>query len=163
MDYKLYQGDCLEVMGSIKDKSIDLIVTDPPYLMDYQSNRRKKEDRFDKIKLLGGCKMKIGQEMKFKNDFEIETMIKKDKIKVKKGDKAIVTKHGLKILNGYARGMILPFEKNNKPEGIDYENISKLIYQRLNSEYDMSEFFIDYEIDKKDFIYSIEDILLDIL
>ena len=37
-------------MGSIKDKSVDLIVTDPPYLMNYQSNRRKKEDRFDKIK-----------------------------------------------------------------------------------------------------------------
>ena len=50
MDYKLYQGDCLEVMCGIKDKSVDLIVTDPPYLMDYQSNRRKKEDRFDKIK-----------------------------------------------------------------------------------------------------------------
>ena len=50
MGYKLYQGDCLEVMGGIKDKSVDLIVTDPPYLMDYQSNRRKKEDRFDKIK-----------------------------------------------------------------------------------------------------------------
>ena len=50
MDYKLYQGDCLEIMGGIKDKSVDLIVTDPPYLMDYQSNRRKKEDRFDKIK-----------------------------------------------------------------------------------------------------------------
>ena len=50
MCYKLYQGDCLEVMGGIKDKSVDLIVTDPPYLMDYQSNRRKKEDRFDKIK-----------------------------------------------------------------------------------------------------------------
>ena len=48
--YKLYQGDCLEVMSGIKDKSVDLIVTDPPYLMDYQSNRRKKEDRFDKIK-----------------------------------------------------------------------------------------------------------------
>ena len=50
MDCKLYQGDCLEVMGGIKDKSVDLIVTDPPYLMNYQSNRRKKEDRFDKIK-----------------------------------------------------------------------------------------------------------------
>ena len=50
MSCKLYQGDCLEIMGSIKDKSVDLIVTDPPYLMDYQSNRRKKEDRFDKIK-----------------------------------------------------------------------------------------------------------------
>ena len=50
MSYKLYQGDCLEIMGGIKDKSVDLIVTDPPYLMEYQSNRRKKEDRFDKIK-----------------------------------------------------------------------------------------------------------------
>ena len=50
MSYKLYQGDCLEIMGGIKDKSVDLIVTDPPYLMDYQSNRRKKEDKFDKIK-----------------------------------------------------------------------------------------------------------------
>ena len=50
MDYKIYQGDCLEIMGGIKDKSVDLIVTDPPYLMNYQSNRRKKEDRFDKIK-----------------------------------------------------------------------------------------------------------------
>ena len=50
MSYKLYQGDCLKIMGGIKDKSVDLIVTDPPYLMNYQSNRRKKEDRFDKIK-----------------------------------------------------------------------------------------------------------------
>ena len=50
MNYKIYQGDCLEVMSGIKDKSVDLIVTDPPYLMNYQSNRRKKEDRFDKIK-----------------------------------------------------------------------------------------------------------------
>ncbi len=28
---KLYNGDCLEVMKSIKDKSIDVIITDPPY------------------------------------------------------------------------------------------------------------------------------------
>ena len=48
--YKLYQGDCLEVMGKLERNSVDLVVTDPPYLMDYQSNRRKKEDRFDKIK-----------------------------------------------------------------------------------------------------------------
>mgnify|MGYP002598175917 CR=1 FL=1 len=49
--YELYNGDCLEVMDKlIEDESIDLIVTDPPYLIDYQSNRRKKEDRFNKIK-----------------------------------------------------------------------------------------------------------------
>ena len=48
--YKLYKGDCLEVMDNMDDESVDLVVTDPPYLIDYQSNRRKKEDRFDKIK-----------------------------------------------------------------------------------------------------------------
>lgn len=32
--YKLAQGDCLELMKKIKDKSIDLIVTDPPYELD---------------------------------------------------------------------------------------------------------------------------------
>ena len=37
-------------MKKMESESIDLIVTDPPYLMDYQSNRRNKEDRFDKIK-----------------------------------------------------------------------------------------------------------------
>lgn len=40
--YKLYNGDCLEIMDNIDDKSIDLIITDPPYLINYQSNRRKK-------------------------------------------------------------------------------------------------------------------------
>lgn len=30
-NYKLYQGDCLEVMKNIEDGSIDLVVTDPPY------------------------------------------------------------------------------------------------------------------------------------
>ena len=28
---KLYNGDCLEVMKSISNKSIDAIITDPPY------------------------------------------------------------------------------------------------------------------------------------
>lgn len=49
MSYKLYQGDCLQIMDEIATNSVDLIVTDPPYLMNYQSNRRKKTDRFDKI------------------------------------------------------------------------------------------------------------------
>ena len=30
-NYKLYQGDCLEVMKNIEDESVDLVVTDPPY------------------------------------------------------------------------------------------------------------------------------------
>lgn len=40
-------GDCLEVMKNIPDKSVDMILTDPPYGMDFRSNHRKK--RYKKI------------------------------------------------------------------------------------------------------------------
>lgn len=35
--YSLYQGDCLEIMRGMDSKSVDLIVTDPPYGIDYIS------------------------------------------------------------------------------------------------------------------------------
>ena len=34
-------GDCLDVMKDIPDKSIDLVLTDPPYGMEFKSNYRK--------------------------------------------------------------------------------------------------------------------------
>ena len=40
----LRQGDCLEVMKDIPDKSIDLVVTDPPYLIKYKTNYRKDKE-----------------------------------------------------------------------------------------------------------------------
>ena len=43
----LYNGDCLEVMKDIPDKSVDMVLTDPPYLMNYQSNYRKS--KYNKI------------------------------------------------------------------------------------------------------------------
>lgn len=43
----IIQGDCLVVMEGINDNSIDLILTDPPYGMNYQSFHRA--DKFDKI------------------------------------------------------------------------------------------------------------------
>ena len=43
-DIELLQGNCLEVMKYIPDKSIDLILTDPPYLMNYKTNRRKNKE-----------------------------------------------------------------------------------------------------------------------
>lgn len=30
--YKLYQVDCLEFMKSLSDKSVDCVITDPPYI-----------------------------------------------------------------------------------------------------------------------------------
>lgn len=52
---KIYQGDCLEVMKQIPDKSIDLIITDPPYGMNFQSNHRKQKHK----KIIGDDKFPI--------------------------------------------------------------------------------------------------------
>jgi DNA modification methylase len=42
-------GDCLEVMKTLPDESVDAIITDPPYGVDYQSNRRPKDKQKPKI------------------------------------------------------------------------------------------------------------------
>lgn len=49
MKIDLRQGDCLELMKDIPDGSVDMILTDPPYGMDYQSNRRTATHKFAKI------------------------------------------------------------------------------------------------------------------
>lgn len=44
----LLHGDCLELMKTIPDNSIDMVLTDPPYGMAFQSNYRK--EKYSKIK-----------------------------------------------------------------------------------------------------------------
>ncbi len=46
---KVHCADCLEVMKQIPDKSVDLVLTDPPYGIDYQSNMRVVSQKFDKL------------------------------------------------------------------------------------------------------------------
>lgn len=41
----LIHDDCLNVMKNMKDNCIDLIVTDPPYGINYQNNRRNKSGK----------------------------------------------------------------------------------------------------------------------
>ena len=43
-DIKLYCDDCLNIMKQIENESVDLIVTDPPYLIKYKTNHRKNKD-----------------------------------------------------------------------------------------------------------------------
>jgi len=56
---ELIQGDCLEVMRGMEAGSVDVVVTDPPYGIDYQSARRidktqwKPKIRNDKKPFLG--------------------------------------------------------------------------------------------------------------
>lgn len=47
---KVNNIDCIEGLKLLKDESIDLVITDPPYLMNYRSNRRVKQEKFDYIK-----------------------------------------------------------------------------------------------------------------
>lgn len=42
-EIKLLQGDCLELLKSLQDNSVDLVVTDPPFGVNFQSNRRKEK------------------------------------------------------------------------------------------------------------------------
>ena len=46
---RIFLGDCREILPELKDESIDLILTDPPYGIGYQSNMRTATKKFNKI------------------------------------------------------------------------------------------------------------------
>ena len=35
---RIYNGDCIEIMRAWPDKCVDLVISDPPYGMEYHSN-----------------------------------------------------------------------------------------------------------------------------
>lgn len=110
--------------------------------------------------------MKIGQEIKFKESFKIKSVLGGEEIEVLKGDNALVTGNGYKIINGVGRGKIIPFSELNDNEeikGFDYRNISKMIYKRLCLEHEINDYLVDMEISDLEFRDSIEDVLIDIL
>lgn len=41
MSAQLYQGDCIELMKNIPDSCVDMVLTDPPYGINYQSRWKK--------------------------------------------------------------------------------------------------------------------------
>ena len=45
MSVQLYLGDCLEVMKSIPDKSVDAVITDPPYGMNLNADFSKMTNK----------------------------------------------------------------------------------------------------------------------
>ena len=61
MSVKLLQGDCLELMKDIPDKSIDLVVTDPPYKFEnqgggfYSKNKSTQRTYLNSLKNIKCC------------------------------------------------------------------------------------------------------------
>lgn len=46
---RIYNEDCIGGMRKLPNRCVDLIVTDPPYLMNYRSNRRTATEKFRHI------------------------------------------------------------------------------------------------------------------
>jgi hypothetical protein len=109
-------------------------------------------------------KHKIGEIIIITDGFEIKGAIdNKDTIQVKSGDTGFIDSNGLiHYLTGKARGKIQKIE-DIEIKGYDYESISKIIYKRLNAEYSLGEMLENEDIDKIDFVETIEDMLSDIL
>lgn len=47
IENRIINADCMEILKQLPDKCIDLVLTDPPYGMNYQSGRR--EQKYEKI------------------------------------------------------------------------------------------------------------------
>ena len=117
----LRQGDCLEIMKDIPDESIDLVVTDPPYLINYKTNYRKdKTHRFTKEIIGENSPEVISKAIKefyrvMKNDTALYIFCSPDKIDFFKKE---VEKY-FKIKN------IIIWKKNNWTAGDLYAQFGK--------------------------------------
>jgi len=107
---------------------------------------------------------RIGQEITSTKNFEIELSLSGNKLQVKEGDKGFIDSSGnIHYTTGQARGKIQCWN-NVELKGYDYENIARLIYKRLNGYYGIKQDYLEeYDIQEKDFINQIEDVLSDIL
>ena len=65
---KIIQGDCLEVMKEIPDNSVDLVLTDPPYGLEFMG---KDWDKFDSKKRFGKKGEEGENDLKIKKNFKI--------------------------------------------------------------------------------------------
>ena len=110
MNYKLYQGDCLEVMDELIEGKIifDTIITDPPYNI-------SKENRF---KTMGRAGIDFGE---WDKDFDSTGWIKYCKSLLKKGGNIVIFNDWKKMSyivealeeNGFEIKDLIRWEKTN--------------------------------------------------
>jgi len=107
---------------------------------------------------------KIGEEIGFSQDFEIESVLSGNKVVVKAGDRGFIDSNGhVHYTTGQARGVIQKIGKEIKISEYDHHNIAKMLWNRLKTQFEIEEFLGDYDVSEKDVIGEIEDILSDIL
>ena len=61
---RVYRGDCVRVLPSLPDASVDLVVTDPPYLIRYESREGKRVLNDDNDRWLFPAFREVGRVLK---------------------------------------------------------------------------------------------------
>jgi len=74
---KIIQGDCLEVMKDIPDKSVDMVLTDPPYNISKKNN----------FKTMGRAGIDFGE---WDKEFDLSSWIKEAERTLKKGGNIVI-------------------------------------------------------------------------
>jgi len=107
---------------------------------------------------------KIGEEIGFSQDFEIESALSRNKVTVKVGDKGFIDSKGnVHYTTGQACGIIQRIGKEIEMEDYDYHSIAKMLWNRLKSQFEIEEFLGDYDVNEKDVLEELEEVLSDIL
>ena len=109
-----------------------------------------------------GKKYRLGQIIETDIDQKIKRMVSGDIVTLPKGSRLLVTRTGFKVLSRECHNCILPLN-GKEINGIDYTNISRLIYQRLNGVLGLEMYLDDEEIELDEFLEEVEDVLMDIL
>jgi hypothetical protein len=104
-------------------------------------------------------KLKIGQRLVITEDFKIEGALSGSEIDVKKGDEGFIDKSGnLHYTTGKAQGKIQHI-KEEIGNSVDVENVANLIFKRLKSQFEISDYLDNYDIPEKDFVDEIAYVL----
>lgn len=93
---------------------------------------------------------KIGEEVKFKEDFEVETFGGRN-LKITTKDKAIACINDkIRVLSGEAKHVYVKLD-SAKTKGYDYANLANLVYKGLNGYFRIDTSMSDMDIDVSDF------------
>ena len=58
---KIYQGDCLEVLGGFPDECIDLVITSPPYNLGNKHHTELRTHGYDNLFYCEQCFDELGK------------------------------------------------------------------------------------------------------
>lgn len=108
-------------------------------------------------------RIEIGAELEVKEPLKINTTTSDKVMTIKSGDRGFIDSKGiLHLTTGKCKGKIVKVNHVDM-KGYDHENISRIILNRLNAVFGLEEYLLEENIDFKEIIQEIGDVLKDIL